>query len=130
MALALVETSFQFSSPVTCQHSEHPGSLLQVGCVWSCRQPMCLVTGHLPKQCVFWPEALGNSRVNKPMVAVADWTEKGSGASEVSLGGAVSIATGNASPLSEQQLVDFQIFKGPVDFIHTAIPKISPTIER
>ena len=37
----------------------------------------------------------------------------------VSLGGALSIATGNVSPLSERQLVDLQIFKDHVRFTHT-----------
>ena len=39
--------------PVTCQHSNLPGSLLQVECVWNlARQPICIVsrdTGYLPK---------------------------------------------------------------------------------
>ena len=85
----------------------------------------------MPKQCLFWLEAL----VNAPIMAVVDSTEKGSGASGDQWMCALCLTSSTKVPLSiaaveKQKLIDFEIFKGHVNFVHNAIPRTSPTFAR
>ena len=86
------------------------------------------------QQCVEQPEALGTHEcVCKPFVVVVTGPERDPVKNHVvvpasclavsttgSLEGTSLIARGNMLPLSEQHLVDLQIFKDHVGVIHTA----------